>query len=285
LTIGSSVDEQFQAILDNVKSEEGTTFCQLFTSAGNMRWRLFLAVSLAIMTQACGNMNVLYYAPTIFSTIGFESKVASSIAIIILGVIKVVFVGISIGLIDKIGRRKLLIFGSLLMTVMIIMSSGFLSQLEMQPLDANNCNGTIQLQESTYSGKIMSFKILVIIGFILFIAGYSLSFGPVMWVLFSELFPIRLKGRAICIALIVHWGFQILVSGTFLDLYVKLEWQTFLLYGILCFLFTVFIILFIPETKEKSLEQISMMFKNSHSIFIGRKKHTDGSEYTNLDNM
>lgn len=101
-------------------------------------------------------------------------------------------------------------------------------------------------------------RYLTLSALVLFVAAYSFSFGPVSWLLLSEIFPAGIKGRAFSIATILNWGTNLMVSLTFLDMLSTFgtSW-TFIFYSVICVLAVIFIYKYVPETKNRTLEQIS----------------------------
>ncbi|KAH3782648.1 solute carrier family 2, facilitated glucose transporter member 10-like isoform X2 [Dreissena polymorpha] len=137
------------------------------------------------------------------------------------------------------------------------------------PKGYNNSDGNVS------TGKINGSKLQRAVGFVAlmcYVAAYGFSFGPVTWLVLSEIFPAAVKGRAIAMATVFNWGTNLIVTFTFLDIMngVGVTW-TFILFGLICFLSLAFIFAFVPETKNRTLEQISSDLKaNPSSIRMRR---------------
>jgi len=262
---------------------------QLFKPA--MRMVLLIAVVVAVLQQITGINSVFFYAPMIFEQSGIGTDASFSQAILI-GLTNLVFTIIAIGLIDKIGRKLLLTVGvSGIAISMFVLAAGFnsasytLTEESIKMLSENEeMTSIVQIQNQTfdsdvefknklhellgaknamkYESEIISKAIkmnpyLILFGIIGFVASFAVSIGPVMWVLFSELFPNMIRGLAISFAGFVNSGISFLVQLVF-------PWElanfgnavTFLLYGIFAALGLIFILIYIPETKGKSLEEL-----------------------------
>src|SRR5699024_2118388 len=172
---------------------------------------------------------MMYYAPRIFESLGADPE-TSMLQTIFIGVIAVVCSIITISLIDTKGRKFFLLLGSAGCAICLIaVASLFL--MGIQGI------GTL----------------IFILGFI---AIFQTTWGPVAWVYISEVFPNKIRGQAISIAVTLHWGANLTVSSTFPSLNEALGMGAFLVYGIISVLAFFFVLKFVPETKNKSLEEM-----------------------------
>ena len=197
---------------------------------------LIIGVVLAILQQVTGINVFLYYAPEIFKNLGTGSDTAL-LQTVIVGAVNLSFTIIAIKTVDRLGRKPLMIVGSLGMGICLI-SMGL----------------------AAYFQQTAIWVLLFILGYIAF---FALSVGPVTWVILSEIFPTLIRGRAMSIATIFLWTANWVVSQTFpmLD---ENNWlienfnhgASFWIYGILSFVLLFFVWLIVPETKCKSLEEI-----------------------------
>jgi MFS family permease len=246
---------------------------------------------IAVLQQITGINSVFFYAPMIFDQSGIGTD-ASFIQAILVGLTNLVFTVLAIVFIDRIGRKPLLTFGVAGITLcMFLLAYGFYSatytltsesmtelpeQVDKVRLAAmedvvftNDVSFKNALRENigkematVYESELIKASIkmnptLILIAILGFVAAFAMSLGPVMWVLFSELFPNRLRGIAISFVGFINSGVSFIVQWIF-------PWEldtlgssgTFLLYGIFAALGLVFIIRTIPETKGKSLEEI-----------------------------
>jgi sugar porter (SP) family MFS transporter len=227
----SRVAEELREIKDTVKTESGTVG-DLFKPW--VRPMLVVGVGLAAFQQVTGINVVMYYAPVILESTGFEDT-ASILATVGIGVVNVVMTVVAVLLIDRTGRRPLLLTGLVGMTIML----GLLGFAFFLP---------------GFSGIV---GWLATIGLMLYVAFFAIGLGPVFWLLISEIYPTQIRGTAMGAATVVNWGANLLVSLTFLGLVDAVgQASTFWLFGACCLAALVFSYKLVPETKGRSLEEI-----------------------------
>jgi sugar porter (SP) family MFS transporter len=211
---------------------------ELFQPA--MRLVLTIGISVAILQQITGINAVFFYAPMIFEQSGIGTDAAFMQAVLV-GIVNLVFTVLAILLIDKLGRRPLLGFGlAVIAACMLLLAYGFGSAVYSESGQLVEINAT-----------------LILIGILGFVAGFAISLGPVMWVLFSELFPNRLRGIAISFVGLINSSVSFIVQLVF-------PWElenfgnsmTFLIFGLFAILGLVVVMKLLPETKGKSLEEL-----------------------------
>ena len=224
------IAEELSEIEESLKGEqEKVAFADLFK--GKMTKVTIIGIILAMLQQLVGINAIIYYAPTIFESAGagLESALAQTVAI---GGVNLLFTFVAINLVDRIGRKPLLLAGSVGMTLSLaFLSFSFLS-------DGGAGYGVL-------------FSILG------YIASFAATHAAVMWVMISEIFPNKYRGSAMSVALFMHWSSTYLVTQTF-------PWMlankggafSFGIFAVIAALSFVFVWFFVPETKGKSLEQI-----------------------------
>jgi len=265
---------------------------ELFKPA--MRLVLSIGLVVGILQQITGINSVFFYAPMIFEQSGIGTD-ASFVQAILVGIINLVFTLIAIALIDKLGRRPLLIFGVTgIVITMFLLSFGFrqatytltAESVKTLPAEVNQQQLAFMIGK-TYDNDI-SYKQairkalgndialanesqlisaavnmnawLILFGILGFVASFAVSVGPVMWVLFSELFPNWIRGLAISFVGLVNSGVSTFVQFIF-------PWEldnlgssmTFAIYGFFAIIGLIFIVLKVPETKGKSLEELETL--------------------------
>jgi SP family galactose:H+ symporter-like MFS transporter len=200
-----------------------------------VRPALIVGVGLAILQQITGINTVIYYAPMIFEFTGAKSASASILATIGVGVVNVAMTVVALLLVDRMGRRPLLLIG---LTGMII-GLGVLG---------------LAFQLPSLSG---SLGWIAEISLMLYVGAFAIGLGPVFWLLISEIYPLKIRGVAMSVATSANWGANLFVALTFLTLIQATgRSSTFWIYGLVgvgAWLFTWF---YIPETKGRSLEDI-----------------------------
>lgn len=204
-----------------------------------LRFALIVGVGLAVFQQLVGINTVIYYAPTIFQQAGFTSASSAILATSVVGVVNVLATILAIFLVDKLGRRTLLLSGSLVMSAALIM---------------------LGVVFAVNTGHIGGWTLAALI---IYILAFALSFGPVFWLMSAEIFPTRVRAAGASISSFANWAANFLVSLTFLSLIAALGAPvTFWLYAFLGILAFVFCWFLVPETKERSLEQIEHYWEN-----------------------
>jgi MFS family permease len=211
--------------------------------APRLRRPLVIGIGLAMFQQITGINTVIYFAPTIFLSAGLSSAATSILATAGVGAVNVIMTIVSIRLIDSLGRRQLLFWSLGGMTVTLIALSGaFLVGA---------------------SGDVAWLAVASVAAYVGF---FAIGLGPVFWLLIAEIFPLALRGRAMSLATVANWSFNLIVSLTFLDM-VDLAGSTgaFLVYAVLSMAALVFIVKMVPETKGRSLEEIEAMLEMAHA--------------------
>lgn len=191
---------------------------------------VFIGIIVAVFSQAVGQNSLFSYAPDLFRQAGMAQD-SAFLQSIIIGVINFIFTFIAIGTIDKVGRKKLLQYGSALLCAdALALSGAFYFQLP----------GT-----------------WILIFVLAFIAIYAATLGPVTWVALSEIFPNRIRGNALAVATLALWITNFFTTASFPVM--KQYWGLPLTFGFhagLCFIYFLFVRARMPETKGKSLEEI-----------------------------
>ena len=201
---------------------------------------IFVGIMLSVFQQAVGINAVLYYAPRIFGDMGMENPM---IITVFMGVVNILFTLVAIFTVEKWGRKPLLIWGSL---GMAIGAFGVAITFGHEGL------------EFVTAASIMVYA-----------ASFMFSWGPITWVLIAEIFPNTIRGGAVAIAVAFQWIFNFIVSSSFVPMFnMHLtegddfgHWFTYGLYGIICILAALFVWKLVPETKGKTLEDMTKLWK------------------------
>ena len=201
---------------------------------------IFIGIMLSVFQQTVGINAVLYYAPRIFGDMGMESPMVQTV---IMGVVNILFTLVAVFTVEKWGRKPLLISGSIGMAI-----GAFGVALTF--------------------GK-TGLEIVTMLSIMLYSASFMMSWGPICWVLIAEIFPNTIRGKAVAIAVAFQWIFNWIVSSSFVPMFnMKLgddanfgHWFTYGLYGIICVIAAIFVWRLVPETKGKTLENMSKMWR------------------------
>ena len=202
---------------------------------------IFVGIMLSVFQQAVGINAVLSYAPRIFGDMGMDNPM---ILTVFMGVVNILFTLVAIFTVEKWGRKPLLIWGSIGMAI-----------------------GALGVA-ATFGHAGMEFVTAASI--MIYAASFMFSWGPITWVLIAEIFPNTIRGGAVAIAVAFQWIFNFIVSSTFVPMFnMHLtegddfgHWFTYGLYGFICLLAALFVWKLVPETKGKTLEDMTAMWRN-----------------------
>jgi SP family galactose:H+ symporter-like MFS transporter len=243
------VEGEVNEIQEGLKKQQGGR-TELFNPM--VKPALIIGVSLAIFQQVTGINTVIYYAPTIFQFSGITSASSAILATVAVGVVNVIFTFVAMALLDRVGRRPLLLIGL----------AGMVFSLTLL--------GAVFFLPSLLS----SLGDLAVVGLMLYVASFAIGLGPVFWLLISEIYPLRVRGLAMSIASEANWGSNLIIALTFLTLLQVLGRSgTFWIYALVGVGAWIFAFLLVPETKGKTLEEIEEHWrKGLHPRKMGGKK-------------
>ena len=281
--------ESLRAIHEHIAKDKQSKpkFSELF--GRHMRFIIFIALGLGFFQQITGINAIFFYAPTIFEKTGITQE-SAFMQTIIIGLVNLGFTVLAIYIIDRFGRKPLLLIGTAAMAICLFTNAWafhsatyVLTEEAVQELpadvnealvpmvgktyhsqseftDALNESGAGDHSEALVNPSMNISARLVLFAIIGYIAAFAISLGPVMWAMFSEIFPNRLRGLAISLA----GFFNSLISYAVQQIF---PWElsalgpagTFLIFGVFATLAFVFTIRFIPETKGKTLEELEEM--------------------------
>lgn len=224
---------ELKEIEQTLKNQNASTYRDLL--APRIRPLLFIGIILAVFQQITGINTIMYYAPKIFASVG-QSNDSALLQTIFIGGTNLIFTLVAMILIDRFGRKLLIIIGS---TGMFLMLTG-LSALFF----TNQTSG-----------------ILVLVFILGYIAFFAASLGPALWVVATELFPNRLRSKGMSIAIVSLWIACATVTITFPIMLEKLSGGiTFLIFALICLANLLYVWRYVPETKGKTLEQLEKEF-------------------------
>ena len=226
-----------QQILSDIKETITVKTEKLFTYG----WLcIFVGIMLSVFQQAVGINAVLYYAPRIFKDMGLDNEMVFTV---IMGVVNILFTLVAIFTVEKLVRKPLLIWGSIGMAI-----------------------GAMGVALS-FGHPGMEF--VTMISIMVYSASFMFSWGPICWVLIAEIFPNTIRGAAVAIAVAFQWIFNFIVSSTFVPMFnMHLtegddfgHWFTYGLYGVICVIAAIFVWKLVPETKGKTLEDMTKLWR------------------------
>ena len=208
-----------------------------------VRPALLVGLGLAVFQQITGINTVIYYAPKILQAAGFNSASGAILATVGVGVVNVGMTIVAMFLVDRAGRRPLLLVGIAGMIVTLTALG-------------------LSFQISNPSGQLAWIAVICLMGYV---ASFAISLGPIFWLLIAEIYPLKIRGLAEGTAATFNWGSNFIVSLTFLTLVEKLgASSTFLLYALASVASWLFAYYLVPETKGRTLEQIEAFWRAGH---------------------
>jgi len=232
------VDAEIKDIQQSVAQQKGN-WSELLSPM--LRSAMVVGVGLAIAQQITGINTVIYYAPTIFKFAGFSSSSVAILASVGVGVINVIFTLVAMQLIDRVGRRPLLLVSLAGMALSLIVLGLAFSLPQL----------------SGSRGWIAVASLMAYVG------SFAVGLGPVFWLILSEIYPLRIRGRAMSVGTAANWSANLIVALSFLTLTeVVGKAATFWLYAAVSIGAWFFAFLLVPETKGKTLEQIEAYMRS-----------------------
>ena len=231
---------QARIILAEIKATAQEKTEKLFTYGWLV---IFIGIMLSVFQQAVGINAVLYFAPRIFESMGMGNPMIQTV---IMGIVNITFTLVAVFTVEKLGRKPLLITGSIGMAIGALMVA--LCNLVTLP------------------------PIVSVVSIMIYSASFMFSWGPICWVLIAEIFPNTIRGAAVAIAVAFQWIFNFIVSSTFVPMYNMSAGDmgekfghmfVYALYGIICIIAAIFVWKLVPETKGKTLEDMSKLWKKN----------------------
>lgn len=223
---------EMEEIADAIAHEERSVL-QLLKPG--MRIAMLIGIVLAILQQVTGINVVLYYAPEIFKSTGLAAT-AAIYQTVIVGAVNVTFTFVAIWLVDKAGRKPLLLIASVGMGFSLFLLGGAF---------------VLERLEGPW----------VLLFVLTYVASFAMAMGPIVWVVLSEIFPTRVRGTAMSVATVCLWAANFAVTQFFPWMLEQLEGKSFFVYAVMCVVAFLFISIFIPETKGKTLEEIEQWWR------------------------
>lgn len=231
--------ERAATILSEIKATAHEKTEKLFTYGWLV---IFIGIMLSVFQQIVGINAVLYFAPRIFETMGMGNPMVQTV---MMGIVNILFTLLAVFTVEKWGRRPLLISGSIGMAL-----------------------GAFGVALSNLVAGMPA--IVAVASIMVYSASFMFSWGPICWVLISEIFPNTIRGAAVAVAVAFQWIFNFIVSSTFLPMYnMRLgemgdkfgHMFAYALYGVICVIAAIFVWKLVPETKGKTLEEMNNLWR------------------------
>jgi sugar porter (SP) family MFS transporter len=227
-----SIEDEITEVKQVTEQQQSASLRDLV--APRLRPMLVVGIGLAFFQQFVGVNTVIYYSPTILKFTGLSADQSITQALSV-GITNVVFTVAAILMLDRVGRRKLLLVGTVGLTVALVVLGAFFASSSLQ-------------QNAAW---------LAVVALVVFIASFAIGLGPVFWLMIAEIFPLRERSHAMSVCTLVNWGGNFLISYFFLDFVNDFgRATTFWIYAGFGVLAVLFFMAKVPETKGRSLEEI-----------------------------
>lgn len=234
-----NIETEIQGIKDTIQNAGKITLKSIKSDFKKLTMPFVIGIGIMFAQIATGINAIIYYAPTIFKSVGFDSNHSVLFITIFIGLINFLMTFVAILTVDKLGRKPLLYIGLTGMLVsLFVLSSVFIFDYSFV-------------------------KYLAVIFTGLYIVSFSMSLGPVALLIISEVFPLKYRGFAMSISIVANFVFNFTVTLLFPIFLHKIGGcQTFLIFALICIISILFVKFVVPETKGISLEEIEAKFKN-----------------------
>lgn len=218
-----------------------------FVTIFERRYRphLVMAIMIPFFQQVTGINIIAFYAPVLFQSVGLGSD-SALIAAIILGIVNLGSITISTFIVDRFGRRLLFLEGGVQMCICQVAVAGVLAA-------TTGVSGTERMSRDN--------AILMLVLMCIYAAGFGWSWGPLSWLIPSEIFPLKIRTTGQSISVAVNFVTTFILSQTFLAMLCHFKFGAFIFYGGWIALMTIFVALFVPETKNRPLDSMDMIWK------------------------
>ena len=228
------VEREVEALRGDLRCERQAASISALFAARGARRPLVIGIGLAVFQQVTGINTVIYYAPTILREAGFASNAVAILATAGIGMVNVAATVAALLLMDRAGRRPLLLGGMAGMALCLLALAASFAVAGSQSL-----------------GMVTASALAA------YVAAFAVGLGPVFWLLIAEIFPLAFRGRGMSVASVANWGANLIVALVFLDLMRAIgAGGTFLLFAMLTALAVAFTWQLVPETRGRSLEEI-----------------------------
>ncbi|CAG8532396.1 4293_t:CDS:10 [Cetraspora pellucida] len=269
------VTDEFNEIKENVifEREFGAKSYLELVKIGpeNIRKRVILGIAIQAFQQLTGMNAIMYYAPRIFASAGIINNSSSLLATGVNGVVNMLATIPAILWIDTWGRRPTLVSGGAFMGTFMLIIGIILAVHGTKYYDEELGKHSLHL-DSTAS----SYSVIVFI--YLFVASFAYSWGPCGWIYPAEIFPLRIRGKALSLTTASNWLFNFVIGQVSPILLDSITWGTYIIFGVFGLTMAVSVFIFFPETKGKTLEEMDNIFGDKKSALPIHKRNVEDRE-------
>ncbi|KAL8930055.1 MAG: hypothetical protein Q9172_000140 [Xanthocarpia lactea] len=250
--------EEIREMVNFEKQNSDVTYLELLKP--HMINRTHIGVFTQIWSQLTGMNVMMYYITYVFLMAGVRGN-ANLVASSIQYVINVVMTVPALLYVDRWGRRPTLLVGSTLMMTWLFANAGILASYGKWA----GPNGVQNTREASWEVSGAPSKAVIACSY-LFVASYAPTWGPVSWIYPPELYPLRVRGKAVALATSFNWAFNFALGYFVPPAFVNIKWQTYLIFGVFCLAMTIHTFFMFPETAGKTLEEVVDIFEDPNGI-------------------
>ncbi|KAL9008021.1 MAG: hypothetical protein Q9173_006811 [Seirophora scorigena] len=250
--------EEIRAMVEFERQNADITYLELLKP--HMINRTHIGVFTQIWSQLTGMNVMMYYITYVFLMAGIRGN-ANLVASSIQYVINVAMTVPALLFIDRWGRRPTLLVGALLMMTFLFANAGILASYGTYA----GPSGVANTPAASWEVSGPPSKAVIACSY-LFVASYAPTWGPVSWIYPPELFPLRVRGKAVALATSANWAFNFALGYFVPPAFVNIRWQTYLVFAVFCAAMAVHVFFFFPETAGKTLEEVVHIFEDPNGL-------------------
>lgn len=247
--------------IEDACDEQGSSFQLSDLKDPGVYKPVVIGIMLMVFQQMTGINAIMFYAENIFEQAHFQE---SDLASVIVGLVQVIFTGVAALIMDKAGRKVLLIISGVAMAISTTAFGVYFYLMSKLHSTPSLSLSMLDIQSKAAEEPHADLAWLALASMAVFITGFALGWGPIPWLVMSEIFPVKVRGVASAVCVLTNWSMAFLITKTFQDMMNLLTSAgTFWLFASMCIVNVIFTIAFIPETKGKTLEQIEATFRGT----------------------